>query len=197
MTIITTAVVDVGIRRNWTVNPNDLISPIAEIIYHGQNAIPSKLSTDQNLFTLELQIPDNFAYRMVDLHLQLAGTQGVVMLDFAGGASFEFNNAGVTERVGQVIVPRAVVDGVGLLEGGGYIKIPGVTNDTVEHFILDQAYDEAFVVTSAGQLFLRLNDSSTDATTATSLIHHCRMLQYTIEQFNHAPMHSPLPVINP
>lgn len=198
MAVDLTAIVDPGARRTWTNVQGDMISPIAEIIYHGTTAIPSLLAADQTLVTLELQLPSNFVYRMVDFHLQLRAPQGVVFSDFSPGASFEFQNAGVITRVGQMLVPFSEIDpSIGTLESGGYSMEPGVLNDMVEHYVLDQAYDEAFLITADGQIFMRLADASTDATVAAELVHHCRVLQYTIEQFDHAPMHSPLPIINP
>lgn len=177
---------------NWTVEPpHDLLAPIGQMIYHGDTTVPSKLNTENSLLTIEMQIPNGFAYRMVDFHLSLASPDGVQFLDFEGGATFDFIDDGNVNRVGQLLVPGSEINQTtGIRDGGGYINTPDATNKAIEHFVLDQAYDLAFLATVDANVFLRLNDFSNDATSAVIVTHHCQLLQYTIEQYHSSPMHT-------
>jgi len=190
-----TSIVDNGILRSWRVNPDDPMSPMGEMIYHGTTVIDAKASNDKALIRLRLNIPRDHAWRLVDFRLQLAASTGSILTDYEGGASFEINLSGVLTRVGQLLVPRALVSN-NLLKGGGYVTDPDITLQLLEHFILDGTYDEAFrTVSDDDHIFLRLVNQDSTSATAGSLVHHCRLLQYSIDQFNAAPMHTPLPII--
>jgi len=194
MTLITTAVVDQGTLRTWQIPQGLTGVPRGEIIYHGQNPVAAKINTDTSLYTLSCRLPINFAYRLMDLDLIVQSETVNAFQDWEPAAEFELNNGGLSLRVGAIW--RESVDS-GSNTTDYFVWLPSTSKDVMANYLLRPGRFSAPFLADAGvpALSLRLSDPSGDSTPATSVIHHCRFLQYTIDQYNSYVMQSPVPVV--
>lgn len=71
MASVQTTSIDNGELATWDI-PNPIpanAAPRGEMVYRGQVVVPAKDAADQSIWTLTLNLPPNFVYRLEDLHV--------------------------------------------------------------------------------------------------------------------------------
>lgn len=182
---ITTAVVDIGITRSWDIPERNLgMIPRAEILFHGNTTVPSKLTTDTTLYTLDCQFPSNFVYRIVDIYMLMDAPSNTAMAFYAEGIMASFIVSGVVKRRFALLKLR----GFGSGDNVFFVNSATATNDfTTLYQPLNTNYHDILEASNPGlnsQLFFSLVDITAGATEAINIEHQVRAVQYTIEQYN-------------
>lgn len=186
MATITTAITVAADPLLLDINPADPIASRASIEFFSIDTVPAKLTTDVTLYTVTCPLPPNFVYRLIDLTLIVRGTTIGNVNFFEPSFQFQLQNASQDIRTHSVEAQTA------------FVWNADVTNLATKLYELPSG-EMQFPFRSApagGELFLRLWDVTAQATTAVSMVFRARFLQYTVEQFNASPMHTPFPVLS-
>lgn len=200
MVDITTTTVDQGIPLPFVIPPelreNRTYQPRAEIIYAGTQVIPSKVALDESRWLLTMNIPRNFAYRVIEARFWMSAVgTGVFQNDWK-------THLLVTVTSNADNEPAYDIPFNGTLAQGGELTndlIPTTfSGDNVWSQYMNSLYSfNAPIDASNGSSTLVASwfDQSGDVTVAVTANYRFRLLQYTIEQLKNGQMHAPVPVI--
>lgn len=186
MATITTSITGEPASLLLDINPLDPIAARAQIFYTGVNTVPAKIAANISEYELTCPLPANFVYRLIDLSIISRGPSLSDLTDFSASVQFQLQNASADIRV-HSIEGQAV-----------FFWQPGITDPFMRLFVLPagQMQQPFRAAPTGGELFLRYIDASTTTTNSVGIVFNVRFLQYTIEQFNASPMHTPFPVLN-
>lgn len=194
MVDITTTTNAVPQITSWSIpeSAEESAIPRGEVVFAGVQTIPSKLAADDNVWRLNMLLPRNWVYRLVEAQI------------------FGFSDDdGEPFQEGQPLILGTVrSDAVGSLDwfftlraalGIGISNFDGVTNNVWNQWVLElQNIDGALIDAGGGngQVFTNWLDKSTDSTITWEAHFRFRMLMYDIRQVNFWPMHAPTPIIS-
>lgn len=204
MTSIVTASVDNGILDTWDIpNPEPVNgAPRGEMVYRGQVEVAAKILTDQSLWTLTLNLPPNFIYRIEELHCSITylveQTLEPTDEDTGGWQAGMFVQVFETENVagGQapVLKDQFLLWNQHFAQGANEQVIDNLTtgvrftNGTLAlatdfRVPAGQAISSRLINSGgAANIFLRYVDVSDDATVAITIDWFARVQQFTVAQ---------------
>lgn len=149
--------------------------PIGRIVHRAQNAITLSGATDTMAVSMFLELPKGYAYKVTKAELNLQAVSTTDISEWQGAAQLEYDADGDDVFFG-------VLWRTGYSASNGYTWLPSVTNLRVAHYASQSPIDQIWSGQDLTQITCRLNNVSSAATQATSLIYHFETLIFTIEQ---------------
>jgi len=201
MVDITTAVVDVGTLVTWDAPGGPAsrsVVPRGEMRWDGSAVVPSKLAADENLWTLAMQFPGNFVYRLVEARIfQLAAT------DVPAGKAKTLTGTITSDAPGEDDLFFQMYNATNRDSDGDFDAYEFTFTSTAAHMMTFYEPSESWNKLSApidaggdsARIFMRWCDASGTITDACTFFWRFRALVYDIDQARSWQMHTPLPVI--
>lgn len=200
MATVTQTITSVISSRNWKRPPDPYIGsmPFSELTANGSGTLLALDAADIGVYSFSTVLPRNYAYRLVELRLEFAGTKEADLDNFQRGMEWV-----ITEN--QVTVKRFLTfnsTAVGNAGVGDAIQArnPSVTND----FVTEQAINNPLglftdIIDASGVQSILLGvivNAAGAATDAVGVVFYARFLSYTIDQLNAGAIWTPSPVVS-
>lgn len=200
MVDITTATTSVPLLTNWDIPPGDQIGiqPRGEVVFAGSQIIPALVAGDENRWTLQMDFPRNFHYRVVealvsvttDLSVDLndaePGMRVLVSSDSPEFQQWSFPLQSVVFPDDSAAFPSSII--IGFLSGSPIVQAFYQPPIPIDSFI-----DAA---NGAARLLLTWMNVLPVANAMTANFRF-RALQYDQDQLRKFPVHTPVPTIGP
>jgi len=203
MTDITTATVATPEVMLWDVPPDPQmgLQPRGEVIFQGNATIPALGTNDESNWTLQMQLPKNFAFRIVEARVQqFSGSDNDVIDPDAGmrvivdsdAPRFQQWNFGLSRQIFEDDSTSPVVS-------ARFTFTSASAPEHVSFWNCPYSIDSFIPPTSGtARLFLNwINDGDGAPNGEYLMFFRFRCLMYDQNQLFRFPVHSPVPTIGP
>jgi len=186
MTAVTISSSPTGIIRTWDTPPGSA-APMGEILFEDLTfAIPSKLAADEHRIFFTFTLPRNFVYRIVEQAVQFIAPGTSPLSDIERFMTGQYTENQVSKRL-WMFTPTVAFYSVNALRAFKS-SFDSVTNDfALMYEVTPGAFLERNLIDASQGVSIvswTLMDTTATTTLALSCSFRCRLLFYSVEQFN-------------
>lgn len=200
MADVTTAAVDGGTVTFWDIPQGVTGVPRGEVIYQGSQLVPATENMDTSMFTLTLNLPRNWAYKMMELRVFAQAIDNATFVDYDTGihVTASTDKDGVSAVFSdQFILWNVLSASTAYVSTGRSFVFSNPTDiNFTEYARVPQLPGYFLDASDGGRLFLRWCNDTTDDTNAITIGWYAKLYQYSVEQIRSWAVHQPFPQMN-
>lgn len=178
--------------ENWETNPDPNSSlPRAKVTFHGVTTIAILAAGNTLTATGTFLLPENFAYLPLDMRVLINGPSTTDLADYQPSMSYQFVVNGLVRKRGMM--PNTLFMG-GSATRSFLARDPANTNDVSAYYapqVNDQVFKDLLVGGGNGNVvFSTIMINAVGDSPAGTITQEYSFLQYTVEQYRRAVVHS-------